>query len=554
MSAADLFGKHVLVLNWRDVRHGLAGGAEQYMHEIGRRWVAAGAEVTWFTAREKGAAKSEVIDGMRFLRAGGTLGVYGRAALRMTRHGHRFDAVVDCQNGIPFFSPLFLPRTTPVVQLVHHVHQDQFALRFPQPLAAVGRWLEGPVARRVYGGRAHVAVSPSTRREMRGRLKLRAPVFIVPNGTARVFPEVGRTAAPTIVVVGRLVPHKRVDLLLERLPEVLARFPDLVVHFVGDGPERERLRELAAPLGRAVLFHGRQPDAVRDELLGRAWLTASASSAEGWGCSVVEAAAAGVPCVGRRVPGIRDSVVDGVTGWLVDDERDLGKAVVRALRAVTSPEDAAVVAARCRAWAARFDWDRSADLLAGVLRQEGGAVRSGARRARSDIAAVVEVPGRVPTAGLVRSTDQVVVADGVTRLLLGGCDEVGAAKVVRRLGVGEARIRLATRYDLLAGPVEVGGAGSAAAWERVAAGSGSGEVVGGEGAEVGAFEVGAIGAGTVGGGTVGGGTVGGEGVGAGAGGTGASGVGTGDLACAAEIDAAEISAAEMGARAGEAVR
>ncbi|ATE56034.1 glycosyltransferase family 4 protein [Actinosynnema pretiosum] len=518
MSAVELFGRHVLVLNWRDVRHSLAGGAEQYMHEIGKRWVAAGAEVTWFTAHEKGAPRSEVIDGMRFLRAGGTLGVYGRAALRMARHGHRFDAVVDCQNGIPFFSPLFLPRATPVVQLVHHVHQDQFALRFPRPLAAVGRWLEGPVSRRVYGGRAHVAVSPSTRREMRGRLKLRAPVFIVPNGTARVFPEVGRTAAPTIVVVGRLVPHKRVDLLLERLPEVLARFPDLVVHFVGDGPERERLRELAAPLGRAVLFHGRQPDAVRDELLGRAWLTASASAAEGWGCSVVEAAAAGVPCVGRRVPGIRDSVVDGVTGWLVDDERDLGAAVVRALRAVTAPQDAAAVAARCRAWAARFDWERSADLLAGVLRQESGAVRAGARprRARSDIAAVVEIPGRVPTAGLVRSTDQVVVADGVTRLLLGGCDEVGAAKVVRRLGVGKARIRLATRYDLLAGPVEVGGS--------VDAGVAGGGVV----------DAGVVGA-------VGSAEIGGEGVGAA--GVGAAGIGT-----------AGISAAEVDARAGEAVR
>ena len=46
-----------LVLNWRDVRHPQAGGAEQYMHQIARRWVAAGAHVTWLTARGRRAVR-----------------------------------------------------------------------------------------------------------------------------------------------------------------------------------------------------------------------------------------------------------------------------------------------------------------------------------------------------------------------------------------------------------------------------------------------------------------------------------------------------------------
>ena len=128
---ARLAGKRVLVLNWRDVRHPQAGGAEQYMHQIARRWVAAGAHVMWCTARPRGQQAVEVIDGIRVVRSGGELSLYLRAAARMVRTRADVDVVVDCQNGIPFFSPLFAGTDVPVVQVIHHVHQDQFDTRFP---------------------------------------------------------------------------------------------------------------------------------------------------------------------------------------------------------------------------------------------------------------------------------------------------------------------------------------------------------------------------------------------------------------------------------------
>src|SRR4051794_41930361 len=52
--ATQLRGSRILVLNWRDIRHPQAGGAEQYMHEIASRWGGAGAAVTWVTARAPG--------------------------------------------------------------------------------------------------------------------------------------------------------------------------------------------------------------------------------------------------------------------------------------------------------------------------------------------------------------------------------------------------------------------------------------------------------------------------------------------------------------------
>lgn len=465
----QLVGLRVLVLNWRDVRNPQAGGAEQYMHQIARRWVAAGAYVTWFTARAPGQEATEVIDGIRIVRSGGELSLYLHAAARMVRSRSDVDVVVDCQNGIPFFSPLFAGTDVPIVQVVHHVHQDQFDLRFPRPVAALGRFLEGPATRRVYGPRAVVAVSPSTRRELRHRLNFRCPIFLVPNGTVDVPELTGpRDPDPTVTVVARLVPHKRIDLLLHHVRTARHAIPRLRVDVVGAGPERVRLQGLVTDLGLAhtVTFHGYQPDAVRDGLLNRAWVTTATSVAEGWGCSVVEAAAWGVPCVAMAAPGIDDSVVDGHTGWLVGPRQDFGQVLADVLTELSDGSRARAVAANCQTWARCFSWDRSAALLAGVVLSElaAGADRSERRYARGDISTVATFPsGRAAPPGRpehgdadlragLRPTDEITEQGGTTALLLGGCDEFDAVAVLRRLGIPDADVRLAEREDLLAGP------------------------------------------------------------------------------------------------------
>ena len=457
-----LRGLRVLVLNWRDVRHPQAGGAEQYIHQITRRWAAAGADVTWFTGRAPDQAPSDVIDGIRILRAGGELSLYLHTAARLVRSRANFDVVLDCQNGIPFFSPLFAGTAVPVVQVVHHVHQDQFATRFSRPVAALGRFLEGTATRRVYGPRAVAAVSPSTRRELRHRLRFRGPIFLVPNGSVDVPELIGpRDPDPTVTVVSRLVPHKRIDLLLHHVRAAARHVPDLRVNVVGDGPERARLQALVTDLGlmHTVSFHGYQPDDVRDALLRRAWVTTSTSVAEGWGCAVIEAAAWGVPCAAMAAPGINDSVVDGRTGWVVGPERDFGGALAGAVTDLAEDRRARVMAANCQTWARCFSWDRSAELLAGVMLAQVGACvtasgRANRRYARSDISTVATFPstdGGDLRSGL-RATDEIVDRDGSTSLLLGGCDEFDAVAVLHRLGVRGVDVRLAEPEDLMAGP------------------------------------------------------------------------------------------------------
>ncbi|WP_045878021.1 glycosyltransferase family 4 protein [Pseudofrankia sp. DC12] len=391
-----LAGRHVVFLNWRDLDHPQSGGAELFCQSVAAQFAAGGVEVTLLTARPRGLPATATVDGVTVRRGGGTFGVYPATLARLARlarSGRGVDAVVDCQNGIPFFSPLVLPGRTPVVQVLHHVHQKQFPLYFPGPVARAGQLLEKPGSRLVYRRRPVAVVSPSTRDEARSVLGLPGPRFLVPNGVT-TSPTAGsaaggRAVVPTIVCVGRLVPHKRMHLLIEAIPTLAARHPGLVVHFIGDGPDRERLATRAAELGvsqggpatgAALRWHGHVDAATRDAVLASAWLTVNPSHGEGWGLSVLEAGALGVPAVAFRVPGLRDAVRDGETGWLVDSPDQFGAVVDAALTELSDPARAGAWRAAASHWAGGFTWETSAALLATVL--AGELTRAGRRDRR----------------------------------------------------------------------------------------------------------------------------------------------------------------------------
>ncbi|MFD3532434.1 glycosyltransferase family 4 protein [Streptomyces sp. NPDC058664] len=454
----------IAFLNWRDPDHPDAGGAEAYCWEIARRFAAAGAHVTLVSSRHPGARAREYRDGIRIVRGGGTFGVYAAAAAHLLRNRHAYDAVIDFQNGIPFFSPLFTPRWTADVCVIHHVHQRQFDTRFHWPVNTVGRLLEKQVSRRVYRGRPMVVVSPSTREGARRELGFGNPLHIVPNGrpgAALTAPAGHRSATPALTVVSRLVPQKRVDLVLRAVPALLRRLPDLRVDLCGDGPEGESLRKLAAGLGigAAVVFHGRVSDARKEELFHQAWLTVVPSAAEGWGLTVIEANAVGTPALAFDVPGLRDAIRPGVNGWLLDPEADLAAGIASALDTLSTPEARSLCAARCRTWAAAFSWDASAERLAQVVLEDLHRIHRHRRSRRSscDLSVMTRFTSPDPDTteravrNSLRQTD-VWHRDGdAFHLLLHGCDEVRALSALRRLDVPEADITLANSHDVLLG-------------------------------------------------------------------------------------------------------
>ena len=210
------------------------------------------------------------------------------------------------RTGFPYFSPLW--RRKPILALVHHVHSDQWDQRFPPALAAVGRFTEARIMPLVYRRVPFVANSPSTRSALEsigvdpGRIHIVHPGVDPPAVTG-----VARSEEPLFVCAGRLMPHKRVDLLLrvwDRVQPVVGG--RLVV--LGDGPERASLEAMA---GTGVVFAGRVDEQEKWRWLGQAWGLVHSAQHEGWGIVITEAALVGTPSIGFDVPGVRDAIVDG---------------------------------------------------------------------------------------------------------------------------------------------------------------------------------------------------------------------------------------------------
>jgi glycosyltransferase involved in cell wall biosynthesis len=458
-----LAGSRILFLNWRCPWHPLAGGAEEYCWNIATRFASAGAEVTLVTARPRGLPGEEVRSGVRIRRRGGTWTVYLWTALFLVRNRQLFSAVIDCQNGIPFFAPLFVDKSVPVVLVIHHVHQDQFALHFNWLVSSLGRILESRISRLVYGHGSIVAVSPATRAEVRQRLKLKGPIYLVPNGITlpASADAASRSASPSVIYLGRLVAHKRLHALLEAVAALHERWPDLTVDIAGAGPSRGELEQLNERLGLqdVVRFLGWVADDERGRLLASAWMLVNPSVGEGWGLTVIEANAVGRPALACRVPGLVNSIAHGVNGWLVEDLNSMTSALDTALKTLSDEAERARFELRCRRWAAQFSWDRTAQRMAHLVlvsRQESPALIARHRpRDISDAATVVVLQA---TAGLDRLYEKLTPSDlwrveGTTlRILLQGHDTTSAVSLLEQLGLsGSARVRVARNSDLLFG-------------------------------------------------------------------------------------------------------
>lgn len=349
----------ILLHNWRDMHHPEAGGAEKYLTTVAVGLAKRGHEVVFRTAGYPGARPHEIVDGVRYLRSGGRLGIYPLALTQGFSRRHEPDVVVDVQNGMPYLSPL--TRRVPVVNLVHHVHREQWPVLFSPRISRLGWWLESELAPRVYRNSQYVTVSDSTRRELVS-LGIRSDrIEVIHNGTDAVpLDGTRRSVHPSIIVLGRLVPQKRVEYALQAVARLVAEMPDITLDVVGSGWSMSALEDLARDLGveKHVTFHGHVSEAEKHHLLARAWVHAMPSLKEGWGLVVVEAGIHGTPTVAfTEAGGPTDSVVQGRTGILVDGGVDEYIAAVRTLLIDDSLRER--MSGEVATWVSRFHWDEA---------------------------------------------------------------------------------------------------------------------------------------------------------------------------------------------------
>lgn len=363
----------ILVLADRDWRHPDAGGTGTTLHALVPRWLQAGHTVTMVVSRADGLPARELPhERLEIRRMGTRLTLFPRAALACWRGlGRDADVVLEVVNGIAFCTPLWRFLRAPTVVMVQHVHQRHYV----EELGWLGRvgalFLERLPLRWLYRRRQVWTISEAVREDL---VALGIPldhITIIRLGVAKVTSEEPRAALPTLLYLGRMKRYKRPGLLLD----VLEGTPQAVLEVGGDGDHREAFEEEVVRRGLSdrVIMHGFVAEADKADLYRRAWVMLTASAAEGWGLTVMEAAVCATPTAALRVGGLVEAIVDGETGVLADHPQELA---ARAAELLASPSLRERMGAAAAARADAFSWDDTASRGLDLLRTEADGARA----------------------------------------------------------------------------------------------------------------------------------------------------------------------------------
>ncbi|HLB54873.1 MAG TPA: glycosyltransferase family 4 protein [Gemmatimonadales bacterium] len=373
----------ILLVNWQDPENPHAGGAELHAFELFSRLVTRGHPVHLVCSGWRGAARTALLGGISVERHGGRHGfaLAARAAVRNALAAQPWDIVVEDINKLPLFLPWLTP--LPFCAIVPHLFGTTAFQEASWPVAALVNLAERPIPR-VYRRAGFHAISESTRDDLIDRGVLPKQIRVIHPGidASRYAPAPGldRTSAPTFLYVGRLRRYKGIEVAIRALALVRAERADVSLDIAGAGADEPRLRRLAAGLGlgSAVRFHGYVNEGSKLELFRKTWANVFPSPKEGWGLTVMEAAGCGTPSLASDSPGLRDSVQQGRTGYLVP-HGDAPALAARMLELAAAPELVDRMGREARRAALAWSWDDAAaaterhlaELIAGRDKEEG---------------------------------------------------------------------------------------------------------------------------------------------------------------------------------------
>ena len=368
----------ILVVNWQDRENPQAGGAEIEVHHVFGRLAARGHRVTLLASGWNGAPPRVTLDGIDVHRVGEryTFQFHARRYYRnhLARDAH--DIIVEDINKAPLWTPRWGARR--VMAFVPHLFGSTAFLEAPPPIAALVWLAERPLPW-VYGRTPFQAVSHSTADDLVRRGIPRESIRVIHPGvdSQSLTPAPGtRSPTPLFAYLGRLKRYKGVDIVIRAFAEL--GHPHATLAIAGTGDYRPALERLVASLdlGARVQFLGFITEDEKLKLLRRSWAMAFASPKEGWGITNLEAAACATPVVASDSPGLRESVRDGETGFLVP-HGDAGAMTAAFRRIADSPQLVESLGADGRRFAETFTWERAAHLteqhLATLTGTEGAA-------------------------------------------------------------------------------------------------------------------------------------------------------------------------------------
>lgn len=353
--------QRILIFNWRDIKHVWSGGAELYIHEISKRLVKSGYNVTVFCGNDNKNPSYEVIDDVHIIRHGGFYTVYIWAFLYyIFRFRNNYDVIIDSENGIPFFTPLYSDKK--IFLLIHHIHQDLFRIKLRPPLSWIGKYLEKQIMPKVYRNTEIITVSPSSKADIQQFSISQKEAHIIYNGVdTNVFKPAIKSKKPMILYLGRLTAQKSLSVLVRAAKKIIKKIPNVEIIIAGDGDDKKHLMKLVKTLNleTKIKFTGKVTEAEKLSLYQKAWVFVNPSLMEGWGITTIEANACGTPVVASNVSGLRDSVHNPHSGLLIPygNTDEFSKNIIYLLknRKIRNKMNKESID-----WANKFNWDKSA--------------------------------------------------------------------------------------------------------------------------------------------------------------------------------------------------
>lgn len=315
----------ILILNWRDIKNPQSGGAEILTHELARRWVKEGNQVTWFSSSYEGGLAKEITDGIHVIRKGHpdtrylSNSVHFLAFVEYEKNFKgKFDVVIDEIHGIPFFTPWYVKEKK--IALICEVADELWMKMFIPVFGLLGRIVELFYLRFVYRNIPFITISESTKRDLIKHGVDEKHISVLPMGISipKGVKKFKKDKDPTLIFVGRLCGLKGVEDAILAMQKIVKRHRNAKLWIVGKGNDNYvlHLRKMSEGLNLSsnIIFYKYIDERKKFELMSRAHVLISPSIKEGFGLTIPEAGFVGTPSVVYNSPGLSEVVIDGVTG------------------------------------------------------------------------------------------------------------------------------------------------------------------------------------------------------------------------------------------------
>lgn len=361
----------ILILNWRDIMHPLAGGAEQSLFKHASYWEKKGADVTWITSCFPGAKKSETVNGIRIIRMGSHFTVHFLAA-NYYRKLDNIDIIIDSFHFIPFFSPLY---TNPnkIIALINEPAKNAWFKNIFFPVAIIGYIIE-PFFFKLYNNIPFITSANSIKKELEELGVNGKKINIIPHGVTvkNSAKKYIKEQIPTIIYLSQVSPDKGIEDALQAFQLLQNENKSINLWIVGKAISESYQKKIKMMIDtlrikKNTTYFGFVTEEKKFELLQKAWILIHPSIREGWGLNVIEANNFGVPSVGYNVTGLKDSIKDNKTGLLTrkNTPEDLAE---KCMKILTDKKTYNYLAKNSKKWANEFSWEKSAKKSWGLIK------------------------------------------------------------------------------------------------------------------------------------------------------------------------------------------